>query len=246
MTTERRIQLWALVLAQADGRAATLAHVCATLIGAAGVDAVAVAVTLTATPRETVYTSGRLADDMQDLALTLGEGPGVDAGGGGPFLVADLGTTASAARWPALAPAATAIGVYAVFALPLRIGAIRLGVMDLYRARPGPLDNDALTDALILADLACALLLDAARPGTAGQPPEQTLLHHPQVHQATGMIMVQLGVPAAVALVRLRAFAYAAGRGLRDVAGDVVVRRLRFEPEPEPEPEPEADTAPAP
>jgi hypothetical protein len=51
------------------------------------------------------------------------------------------------------------------------------------------------------------------------------------------MITVQLGVSAAVALIRLRAYAYAAGRELRDVAGDVVARELRFEPEPgEPEP----------
>ena len=44
------------------------------------------------------------------------------------------------------------------------------------------------------------------------------------------MITVQLGVTAAVALVRLRAFAYAHDRRLRDVARDVVARRLRFDP----------------
>ena len=42
------------------------------------------------------------------------------------------------------------------------------------------------------------------------------------------MIIVQLGVTAAVALVRLRAYAYAHDRRLRDVAADVVARRLRF------------------
>jgi hypothetical protein len=35
----------------------------------------------------------------------------------------------------------------------------------------------------------------------------------------------------AVALVRLRAYAYAHDRRLRDVAADVVARRLRFEPD---------------
>ena len=54
-------------------------------------------------------------------------------------------------------------------------------------------------------------------------------LQHPEVHQATGMILVQLGVSAAVALVRLRAYAYAHDRPLRDVAADVVARRLRFD-----------------
>ena len=45
------------------------------------------------------------------------------------------------------------------------------------------------------------------------------------------MIIVQLGVDAAIALVRLRAYAYAHDRRLRDVAGDVVARRLRFDPD---------------
>jgi hypothetical protein len=45
------------------------------------------------------------------------------------------------------------------------------------------------------------------------------------------MITVQLGVSAAVALVRLRAYAYTTDRSLRDVAGDVVARVLRFDPD---------------
>jgi hypothetical protein len=47
------------------------------------------------------------------------------------------------------------------------------------------------------------------------------------------MITVQLGVSVAVALVRLRAHAYAHDRRLRDVAADVVARRLRFDPDTE-------------
>ena len=43
------------------------------------------------------------------------------------------------------------------------------------------------------------------------------------------MVTVQLGVTAAVALIRLRAFAYSHDRRLRDVARDVVARRLRFD-----------------
>jgi hypothetical protein len=42
------------------------------------------------------------------------------------------------------------------------------------------------------------------------------------------MIIVQLDVTATVALSRLRAYAYAHDRRLRDVAADVVARRLRF------------------
>ena len=111
-------------------------------------------------------------------------------------------------------------------------------MLDLYRAEPGGLDREQLADALMLADTACALLLDADAPASDHAGTERARagrLQHPEVHQATGMIIVQLGVTAAVALVRLRAYAYAHDRRLRDVAADVVARRLRFEPDPEPD-----------
>ena len=50
------------------------------------------------------------------------------------------------------------------------------------------------------------------------------------VYQATGMISVQLGVSLAEALARLRAHAFAASAAVGDVAGEVVSRRLRFDP----------------
>ena len=53
--------------------------------------------------------------------------------------------------------------------------------------------------------------------------------HWAEVHQATGMISVQLGVGVEEASVRLRAYAFAEHRALRDVARDVIARRLRLE-----------------
>jgi hypothetical protein len=44
------------------------------------------------------------------------------------------------------------------------------------------------------------------------------------------MVTVQLGVPIEEALARLRALAFVQGRALREVARDVVFRRLRLEP----------------
>ncbi|MGE5826746.1 MAG: GAF and ANTAR domain-containing protein [Micromonosporaceae bacterium] len=197
-------------------------------------DSAAVAVTLRATPRETIYASDSVASNLEELTLTLGEGPGIDAVTGSPVLVADLTTSECLSRWPVFAPAAAQAGGRAVFALPLQLGAIRLGAMDLYRTQPGDLDREQLADALVLADTAGALLLDATQ-GDGSRPdgnwPEQAGPQHPQVHQATGMIIVQLGVTASVALIRLRAYAFAHDRRLRDVAADVVARRLRFHPD---------------
>jgi len=196
-----------------------------------------VAVSLKSTPREAIYSSDEVVSELEELALTLGEGPCVDAFTGGPALVADLRFAECRTRWPAFAPAAVEAGVRAIFALPLQVGGVRLGSMDLYRKEPGALDRERLADALLLADTACALLLDA-RAGPVGDGagadrrwPERAGPHHPEVHQATGMITVQLGVTAAVALIRLRAYAFANDRHLREVAADIVARRLRFLPD---------------
>ncbi|MDT5035129.1 MAG: hypothetical protein QOE03_314 [Micromonosporaceae bacterium] len=231
MNADRRLRLWSVLAEHVRGGPVAVAHVGAAMVATTGVDGVAITVMLDATPRETVYASDRVASVLEELTLTLGEGPGVDACSGRTTLADDLTAPDCLSRWPVFAPAAVRAGVCAIFALPLRVGGIRLGAVDLYRARPGPLGRERLADALVLADMACALLLDAAhdepsQPYRYGSEPAG--LRHPEVHQATGMITVQLGVTAAVALIRLRAYAYANDRRLRDVARDVVARRLRF------------------
>jgi len=130
-------------------------------------------------------------------------------------------------RWPTFLNAAAEAGVRAIFAFPLRIGAIGLGAMDLYRLLPGTLSDDQLTGALLAADAAALSLLHLA----AGDPDlvsPAVLPYHPQVHQATGMIEVQLDVPIEQAYLILRARAFASGRPLVDVATDIVERRLRL------------------
>jgi hypothetical protein len=235
MKSERMMRLWRQVVAHADGGPVAVEHVCAAAMSATGVDASAVAVVLSAFPRETIYASDRVASELEELTLTLGEGPGVDALADGPALVADLTAADCLARWPVFAPSAAQVGARAMFALPLRVGAIRLGVLDLYRTEPGGLDPDQMADALGLADTVGALLLDEAERSRAHLDapwPEHASSQPAVVHQATGMIIVQLGVTAAVALTRLRAHAYVHDRRLRDVAADVVARRLRFGQEP--------------
>jgi hypothetical protein len=117
---------------------------------------------------------------------------------------------------------------------------IQAGVLGLYRGTPGPLPAGSFGDGLLLADAATVLLLDglhdgadgtAAGPVLDGQAPD-LVLHRVEIDQATGMLTEQLGVPAAEAFVRLRAYAYAQDRRLADVAGDIVARRLRLHNDP--------------
>ena len=113
----------------------------------------------------------------------------------------------------------------------LQVGRARVGALDLYRDTPGGLSDADIHDALRLGDAVTQVLLAIrgarADPGPGG--PDIGLSVSAEVYQAAGMITVQLDVDIAEALARLRAHAYAEERPLREVARDVVDRRLRLE-----------------
>jgi hypothetical protein len=138
-------------------------------------------------------------------------------------------------RWPAFAPAAVAVGVSAVFAFPLMMGAISVGALEIYRGREGALSAPELAEALLFADAALARVLDHLPGPDAIDGPDLLSsgfeYHWAEVHQATGMISVQLDSDLTVAFLRLRAHAYLTGRRLSQVASDVVERRVRFDPD---------------
>ena len=179
---------------------------------------------------------------LAELQLTLGEGPSLDAfASGGPALASDLADREPGLRWPAFAPAACEAGAAAVFAFPLAVGAIRAGTLGLYRDRPGPLAGRQLGDALLFADAATLLLLNAQTDGSpvaeSDRQPADFPWHRAEIDQATGMLTEQLGVSIADAFARLRAYAYANDLRLSDVAADIVARRLRLHPGPGPSPD---------
>jgi hypothetical protein len=127
--------------------------------------------------------------------------------------------------------------VRAVFAFPLQLGAMTLGVLALYRDRAAPLSDEELAIGLVLAEVATQAILGLQ----AGAPPEElhVLLadepaHWAEIHQATGMASAQLGVSLDEAFVRLRSHAFGSDRPLREVACDVVARRLRLPDASEP------------
>ena len=78
---------------------------------------------------------------VEDLQVTLGEGPCVEACETGRLVAEPHLAVPRRARWAAFTPAALAAGAAAVFAVPLRIGAVRLGALTLYRSRAGDLSD---------------------------------------------------------------------------------------------------------
>lgn len=119
-----------------------------------------------------------------------------------------------------------------MFGFPLQVGAVRLGALNLYNDRPGNLTDDQYMHALVMSDVAAhaLLLLQAhAPPDTVAAELEASANFQSVVHQATGMVAVQLDVPVSNALISLRAYAFGNDRSLTEVARDVVDRRLRFD-----------------
>ncbi|MFF1379749.1 GAF domain-containing protein [Streptomyces sp. NPDC058308] len=194
-----------------------------------GFDGVAVSVTVGGQYNELLWASVGASTRLEDLQFTLGQGPGPDVAASGRAVAAPDLTREPDDRWPALLPEALALGIGAVFCLPLRAGTVCLGTMTLQRARPGPPRERPPGDALLVAHaLTAALVQDGEQwdAFTAGE--NGSHFYRAAVHQAAGMISVQADVPLAEALVLLRAHAFRNGLPVVEVAEDVVARRVRF------------------
>lgn len=171
--------------------------------------------------------------DGEALQFDLGEGPAYVAHRtGAPVQVADL---ARCDRWPAFGSAAVRAGVRAVFAFPLRSGSVTLGALTFYRDVAGELTTDQYADASVVARVAVNLVISSQ----AGRPPDELdsvlvdgLSSSVEVHQAAGIVSVQLEIPVAAALAVLRAHAFTRGCSITELATEVVEHRLRLDPLP--------------
>ncbi|WP_427167259.1 ANTAR domain-containing protein [Streptomyces sp. C1-1] len=241
----RSARIQELVAAQAVRRGARvgLVDVCTAAVAALPVGGAGLSAMSRTRVSHPLCSTDDISEQLEELQLTLGEGPCVDAfTHGSAVLTPDLLTGALQDRWVVFADAALDAGARAVFALPLQMGAISPGVLDLYADVPTVLDAEELADALAFADLATLLLLDARIEETGapagGPPPDRAFgdlgAYRAEIDQATGILTVQLGVGVDEAFVRLCAYAFTDGRRLAEVAADVVARRLRLSPDTEP------------
>jgi hypothetical protein len=190
---------------------------------ALGVDGLSVTLTLEGSgpAGEVLCCSSPLSRRFEDLQCTLGQGPTVEVvRSGSAALVWDLRQDQSH-HWGVLPAEAELLPVRAAFSFPLGIGAIQLGALTAVRSTPGVLTGAQTQDALALAAALTARYLDH-------WDPPQTL-YRPVVHQAVGMLSVQLVLPLAEALLRLRAYAYRSRRPISDVSHDIATRRLRLD-----------------
>jgi hypothetical protein len=228
---ERVVKVWAWIAAAHDGDApVSIAALCRAAVLRLGVDGASVTAVSGPVAREPVCASDQVSARLEEFQFTMGEGPGADDPRlGSPMLIPELDSVA--ARWPGFVPTAVAAGARAMFSFPLQAGAIQVGVLSLYRARPGLLGRRIwpMRWCSPISRCSCCWMLLPGSPGPRATSPWMACLGaRADVHQATGMISVQLGVSLEEAFVRLRAHAFASGAALGDVAGEVVRRRLRF------------------
>jgi hypothetical protein len=201
-------------------------RVCTAAVSLLHVDAAGLTL-MTKSQLGAVWASNKLAETVEDLQFALGEGPALDAYGfGAPALEPSL--VSGSARWPFFSPQAVDLGVQAAFSLPLQIGVIRLGALNLFRREPGLLSKDQLADALVLADVTTQDMIDLQAQGSLHWPLSDRFGGRARVHQATGMVAAQIDSDMTSALARIRGYAFANEISIFQVAEGVIARRIRL------------------
>ncbi|MER7838172.1 GAF and ANTAR domain-containing protein [Streptomyces sp. NPDC096040] len=178
-----------------------------------------------------LFASDGIAARLAEIQLTLGEGPSLDAVRlRTPVFATNLADAPDTRRWPLFSVQAAKAEVGAVFSVPLAGAGSALGTLDLYRETPGSLSREDVRTASLVADAVtlAVIALDQASPDPEGVVAWLTGAEsdREEVHQATGMIMMQLGVSAEEALLRLRARAFAQGSTSTEVAQAIINRTM--------------------
>jgi hypothetical protein len=224
---------------------AGVGEICDTAMRGAGADGAALAIlTGSATSRELMYASDTIAQQLDELEYTLGEGPCIDAYlDDRPQYHPDLTSVTRTSQWPTFAADATDLGVHALFAFPIPDGKRPMGVLELYRHTAGDLAEpehasvvanavaiarrlQTSWDELVTRFGGAEEAIDAMT--TTGPALDETAnpFNRRQIHVAGGMVGMQLGINPDEGIDRIRAYSYSRGRRISTVAADIIARRL--------------------
>lgn len=181
----------------------------------------------------TLCASDELAARLDELQFDLGEGPRWEAARSRVPVLLPYVRSVTHDKWPVFGKALIDSDAQALFVFPLVVGAMDIGVAELYRTTPGELSESERVTARALADGAAWRLLRRILVPDVGDSPEAGLSpSRREIHQATGMVLAQTGGTAADALLLLRGHAFANGQSVRETSSDVLERRLDFTPLP--------------
>lgn len=216
------------------GASARVERLCRECVEATSTDGGSVALLTTQGERVLLSSTNEVAGALEGAQLSLGEGPALEATTAlAPVIVRDLADAgaSSTRRWPFFAKEAQALGVRGMFAFPIRASSVTMGILGLYRSRPGVLTTPQLGRAMTAVEDIAAVLLDlgealgAAPEDGSGTDRRITVASNALFHQAAGMVMIQLEVSIIEAMALLRAAAFTEGIAVPELAREVVARR---------------------
>ncbi len=207
--------------------APALSRVCTSLTDALPCEAAVVTIMLSDLVRQTVFASDETIAAFELAQYTLGEGPSLQAfTSGRPVTIPDTCASWTAESWPALTREIAHLPMASVFCFPMQVGSISVGVCSLYRSVAGDLPEKDLSMVLDAVELTTLVLLQLR-----GHERNESLVgrwldvggqSRRKVHQAIGMLMVQLQVSSETAFARLRAQSFLTDRDIEQVADEVV------------------------
>jgi GAF domain-containing protein len=160
---------------------------------------------------------------LEEVEAEFGEGPCTDS------FVNDVVTSttdlAADPRWPRVAAAVGPLGVHAVLGLPIRLGGIPAGTLDVYRREPHEWDateHAALRRYGELVGMALAAALAAERTGELSHQLQYALDHRIVIERAVGFLMARNSLDAVGAFNVLRRIARDDRRKVGDVARELL------------------------
>jgi hypothetical protein len=176
---------------------------------------------------ETVSATDSRAERVDELQFDLGEGPCWDAVATRLPVMEPNFATRTSTVWPEFSAAIETENIGALFAFPLVFGPLDIGAVDLYSTDPVQLTVEQQRQVLTLSAMVSRIvLIHAIR--SIDTPTQPSTFSRRLIHQATGMVLVQLGISAADAHLIIQARAFAENRTMQSVADDIVQRRIRF------------------
>jgi GAF domain-containing protein len=169
---------------------------------------------------------------IDELQFELGEGPQWSTARSGDIMLLPDVRSGGHNDWPVFGAALRELPVAALFSVPMRMGAVTVGVATLHHNKPGQLKQEHQDTSLAIASaIASAAVQRAMASATddAALESAATPALRREVHQATGMTLVHLDTTATIAYSRLQAYAFSNGRTVQAVAREVVAGTLRLE-----------------
>lgn len=227
MTDRRAFELALQQLAESDQQHASL---CLPILQAMPMNFASVCTLGAPFGSETVCASASIAATFDELQFDLGEGPSWDAMNTRRPVLIDNVHSVESSPWPALQKASRSIDVGSVYSFPLSVGSLDIGAVSLFSHVATSFNAELLNDAQALVRIVARQVL---RRSLIANPPAVNLEDNEGysrriVHQATGMVLAQLNLSAADALLVIHGHAFSRGLTVREVATNVVTRRLDF------------------